>query len=193
VMTRVLPEPAPARISNGPSTASTAARCSGFRLSASCCKGQVRAGRFLGLVYRSGGRESIVLAQQCPSSAPAVSCYATVDESVTAEWAVIRDLGRISLSLRHKCRSNRLGVSNFGVAENDCMRLQHAMPVSLFQSLKTLRMATSSFPISARQHIQSRIGGQQSPAGPGSRADSGASAEATSCHKPPPKRKEGCL
>ena len=75
VMTRVLPEPDPARISNGPSTASTAARCSGFRLSASCCKGQVRAGRFLGLVYRSGGRESIVLAQQCPSRAPAVSCY----------------------------------------------------------------------------------------------------------------------
>src|SRR6185312_2887522 len=31
VMTRVLPLPAPARISSGPSTCSTAARCSGLR------------------------------------------------------------------------------------------------------------------------------------------------------------------
>ena len=37
VMTRVLPEPAPARMSTGPSVASTAARCSGFRLSMSGC------------------------------------------------------------------------------------------------------------------------------------------------------------
>jgi hypothetical protein len=37
VITRVLPEPAPARISRGPSVASTAARCSGFRLE-SCGK-----------------------------------------------------------------------------------------------------------------------------------------------------------
>ena len=35
VMTRVLPDPAPARISSGPSVVSTAARCSGFRLSIS--------------------------------------------------------------------------------------------------------------------------------------------------------------
>ena len=33
VMTRVLPEPAPARISSGPSRCSTASRCSGFSLS----------------------------------------------------------------------------------------------------------------------------------------------------------------
>src|SRR6516162_6064573 len=32
-MTRVLPEPAPARISSGPSVCSTASRCSGFSLS----------------------------------------------------------------------------------------------------------------------------------------------------------------
>ena len=43
VMTRVLPEPAPARISTGPSVCSTAARCSGFSPSspsmmrAACC------------------------------------------------------------------------------------------------------------------------------------------------------------
>jgi hypothetical protein len=35
----------------------------------------VQAGRVLALVYRSGGRESRALAQQCPSSAPTVSCY----------------------------------------------------------------------------------------------------------------------
>src|ERR1700684_2953358 len=39
VITRVLPEPAPARISKGPSTASTAARCCGFNLSSRCCNG----------------------------------------------------------------------------------------------------------------------------------------------------------
>ena len=35
VMTRVLPEPAPARMSSGPSVVSTAARCSGFRFAMS--------------------------------------------------------------------------------------------------------------------------------------------------------------
>ena len=50
VMTRVLPEPAPARISSGPSVASTAARCSGLRLSRSGCKASSPAGRFLRLV-----------------------------------------------------------------------------------------------------------------------------------------------
>src|SRR5882757_1722183 len=39
VMTRVLPEPAPARMSKGPSTDSTAARCGGFNLSSRCCNG----------------------------------------------------------------------------------------------------------------------------------------------------------
>src|SRR5579872_7004235 len=38
VMTRVLPDPAPARINTAPSTASTASRCWGFSLSRRCCK-----------------------------------------------------------------------------------------------------------------------------------------------------------
>ncbi len=37
VITRVFPDPAPARISSGPSVASTAARCSGFNLAMSDC------------------------------------------------------------------------------------------------------------------------------------------------------------
>src|SRR5271154_3812019 len=44
-MTRVFPDPAPARISTGPSTASTASRCCGFSLSSNCCKENFR--RFL--------------------------------------------------------------------------------------------------------------------------------------------------
>lgn len=38
VMTRVLPDPAPARMRTGPSVVSTAARCSGFSLSKRCRK-----------------------------------------------------------------------------------------------------------------------------------------------------------
>src|SRR5579862_3164635 len=51
VMTRVLPEPAPARISRGPSVASTAARCSGFNLAMSDCdtSGVRREGSFSSL------------------------------------------------------------------------------------------------------------------------------------------------
>src|ERR1035437_4261376 len=56
VMTRVLPEPAPARMSRGPSVASTAARCSGFRLSMGGCKARVQAGRILFLVYPQEGQ-----------------------------------------------------------------------------------------------------------------------------------------
>src|ERR1035437_3907588 len=41
-MTRVLPLPAPARINTGPSTVSTALRCSGFSLSRRSCKGNRR-------------------------------------------------------------------------------------------------------------------------------------------------------
>src|ERR1700738_220040 len=53
VITRVLPEPAPARISRGPSVASTAARCSGFRLAISDDKAEVRRDSILPLFYLS--------------------------------------------------------------------------------------------------------------------------------------------
>jgi len=58
VMTRVLPS-RPARMSSGPSVASTAARCSGFNLAMSCCKGK-SVGRFLCLVYPQGGWAGMV-------------------------------------------------------------------------------------------------------------------------------------
>ena len=52
VITRVLPDPAPARISSGPSVASTAARCSGLRWSRRECKASRPAGRFLHLINK---------------------------------------------------------------------------------------------------------------------------------------------
>src|SRR5687768_15107840 len=52
VMTRVLPEPAPARISSGPSTCRTASCCSGLRDSRNCIVLGAR-GSGLGTIYLS--------------------------------------------------------------------------------------------------------------------------------------------
>src|SRR2546423_1612741 len=52
VMTRVFPDPAPARISSGPSRCSTASRCSGFRF----CRKSIGGSHSIAEVGRSGRR-----------------------------------------------------------------------------------------------------------------------------------------
>src|SRR6478735_2350811 len=73
-MTRVLPEPAPARISSGPSRCSAASRWAGFSLSRKCMGGVVI---ITGLGTRDSDRNVAVLAD-CTLESSAAPCDACV-------------------------------------------------------------------------------------------------------------------